>query len=131
MSSFFVGNLTLSRLARTIYLFYPKIAEELKAETPKKIAKLLYKLNVEALKQRYEDYQTLIEPFVFIENPAWNLHFAKEDAQFFMSLCCFLYQCCEGNVPKKKAYKILDELKDRMAMSIAIRWAEEKGARWV
>jgi len=132
MSAFFVGNKSINKLATTIHLFFPEVVEKLNVKTTQELAVLLYELNREALIQRYEDGEQMVDEFEFKpeEYGYFNLQVDKDRAQFFMSISCFLYQCAEGNVPERVEYKVLEELERELAWKIARDWAEKQGARW-
>ena len=133
MSSFFVGNKLISKLANTIKVYYPQVLEDLNVKNSQELSRLLYNLNVEALRQRYDDdYIDMIKDFEYDEGDG-NFYFIKEDkelAQFFMNLECFLYQCREGNVPDKEEFKVLERLSTDLAYEIAFKFSHEKGAKW-
>jgi hypothetical protein len=129
MSAFLVKNSTLSKLANALRRYDEDLCEEYKTDYD--LAKDLYEMNVQALKERYEDPSDLIKPFE-ITNEYWlNIHSSPEDkAQFFMSLACYLYQCSEGEVPELELYKKLEKIKNKLAYRIAMEWAEKQGAKW-
>jgi len=126
MSAFLVNNSSISRLADAIRRKSEKFSK--KYTNNLELAHALYSLNVEALRQRYEDYKEMISPFVFTSE-IW-FDDKKGNAQFYKSLCCFTYQCLEGNVPETELYKELEKLENDLAHEIAMKWAGEQGAVW-
>jgi len=129
MSAFLVKNSTLSKLADALRGYDKDLYEEYKTDYD--LAKDLYEMNVQALKERYEDPSDLIRPFEFTDEYWLDIeHNPKDKAQFFMSLACYLYQCFEGEVPKSELYKKLEDIEWRLSHEIAMKWAEKQGAEW-
>ena len=51
--------------------------------------------------------------------------------QAYKSLGCFLYQCCEGDIPEKNdLYKMFEEIKNQMAHAIIRTFKEYDEAKW-
>ena len=51
--------------------------------------------------------------------------------QAYKSLGCFLYQCCEGDIPEKNdLYKMFEEIKNQMAHAIIRSFKEYDEAKW-
>ncbi len=51
--------------------------------------------------------------------------------QAYKSLGCFLYQCCEGDIPEKNdLYKMFEKIKNEMANSIVRDLKEYDDAKW-
>ena len=51
--------------------------------------------------------------------------------QAYKSLGCFLYQCCEGDIPEKNdLYKMFEEIKNQMAHAIIRTFKEYDEAEW-
>lgn len=128
MSSFQISNSTISKLADALRYYSDEIREEYPSTI--ELAKDLHTMNVKALRERYDDAESLIQPFQFTyEN--WILLNEKDTAQFFMSLCCYLYQCSAGqSVTETKLYKQLKKIKENLSQKISIDWAHSKGAKW-
>lgn len=142
MSSFFVGNNSLSKLANSLMAnFYKDFVD---FGVPIRLYEALYDLNIEALKSRYEDWEVLVyeEKNYLLTAGVWQIesnfitdenreYLLKNLAQFYMSLECFLYQCCEGEIPEKsELYKKLEEISDILAHRLASEYAEKLGAKW-
>lgn len=87
---------------------------------------LLRALNVEAVTQRYgEDLDGMIpeRPFAFEMVPV-------SAVQAYKSLCCWLYQCAEGNVPAGGLYAVLEGLGGVVAESIVKSLDAWDAAEW-
>jgi len=51
--------------------------------------------------------------------------------QAYKSLGCFLYQCCEGDIPETNdLYKMFEEIKNQMAHAIIRTFKEYDEAKW-
>jgi hypothetical protein len=78
------------------------------------LGRLLWAMNAEALRQRYqlegtqemEEYRRACEEYVYIEPNG------VPGIQKYKSLRCFLYQCCEGNVPETELFKRVERIGD-------------------
>ena len=127
MSAFLVNNETISKLANELYTNYREGDNNpLKEKNTKEIAMELYKMNVKALKQRYENYDDMIVPFEYCEKAIFDSTF-----QLLKSLNCYLYQCSEGNVPKKELYKFLSKtVKFNVMRDIIENIPEYRNAKW-
>lgn len=57
--------------------------------------------------------------------------YAPSLMQAYKSLGCFLYQCCEGDIPERNdLYKMFDEIENQMAHSIVRNLKEYDDAKW-
>ena len=97
-------------------------------EGPKQLAEEMFKLNVEAVNQRYgENEAHNFRPLDF----KFGYVAAKvAPVQAFKSLKCWLYQCSEGNVPETPLYKTMDQLSGWIAETIVRELPEYEQARW-
>ena len=51
--------------------------------------------------------------------------------QAYKSLKCFLYQCCEGDIPEtNELYKMFDKISDSMAHAIVRNLPEYENGKW-
>ena len=125
MSSFILNNYTINALLRGFTYIE-------KRETFKNYAwdngfinagQKLVNLNNEAVNYRYNDKE---KPFKFVEIETIDLN----DFQFLKTLSCFLYQCSEGNIPKKALFKKLRELEESRTAKIVSEINEYKNAKW-
>jgi hypothetical protein len=112
MSAFLVSMLTINRIVATISFLlrsesYSHVTEAFAAAGidtaqtgwEERLAKAMFALNQDALNQRYGDPAE--ERFIYRHVPEWsNLY------QALKSIDCWLYQCAEGNVPKRKLYQL-------------------------
>jgi len=71
-------------------------------EGKNKFANDLYKMNVEAVNQRYNEINT-IKPIKFEFTPV-------NQFQALKSMHCLRYQCEEGDVPETELFKVLDSI---------------------
>jgi len=75
----------------------------------------LFKLNIEAVRQRYGDPVDEMLPdgwtpsdYVYVEPPA--VPGVPSDVDSLKAMHCLIYQCSEGDVPEQSLYRILVEL---------------------
>jgi hypothetical protein len=77
---------------------------DLSTDSPaEKLAQDMFALNVSAVRQRYEKVGS-IPKFTYLQDSLYSL------IQTLKSLNCWLYQCCEGDVPKSSLYKLFDDV---------------------
>jgi len=135
MSAYIVDKLCIDRIIN--YLFwnrdkmYCKLKnfkttfEENKDEDA--LGKKLFEMNADAVAQRYRekkpDYSSADE-YKFTDVSGVSI------AQAWQSARCLRYQCSEGNVPKRKLFKQLDEFIDELADKMATERAEAEKAEW-
>ena len=88
-------------------------------------------MNIDAFRQRYgiEKFMENLD-CIDLDTRNWHPLEAMSQVQFFKSLQCFLYQCCEGDVDEKPLYKTLDAIKGLLAPSINQDSAEYDAAEW-
>ena len=91
----------------------------------------LWKMNVEAVKQRYG------RPIKDLPgSPGSRLpkyHFTRSDVDIFQllkSVQCFLYQCSEGDVPETDLYKFVRKIEDRLCHYCATTDSRYDAANW-
>jgi hypothetical protein len=81
-------------------------------------------LNRLGVNERYDEQE--IE-----QNVSYKEGFCCSLIQAYKSLACFLYQCCEGDIPEKnELYKMLEEVKKEMACCIVSNLPEYDKAKW-
>ena len=90
----------------------------------KKIIKKLHKLNVRAMKERY-DYLYKEEPFIV------DIYkYSKDLYQLYKYAQCYLYNCLEGDCDESPVYKFIKYLKGKITDEIiSASWEYEK-AEW-
>ena len=145
MSAWMVSNKTLSEIANLIdaykivgyngfgFNFPSKLMETVKGMTTEEIFKALAEMNIEALKQRYDDYEDMIGEVKF--DPDADVYKPRNNGltyhwQLLKSLQCYLYQCSEGNVPERELYKCIDKLSIRVAGYIISQMPEYQATEW-
>lgn len=84
----------------------------------------LHKLNVRAMKERY-DYLYKEEPFIV------DIYkYSKDLYQLYKYAQCYLYNCLEGNCDESPVYKFIKYLKGKITDEIiSASWEYEK-AEW-
>ena len=88
----------------------------------------LYKLNQEAVKQRYNEPDN--SNYITIpDKPDWDQGTVNK-YQALKSIQCLLYQCSEGTVPETKLYKFLEAFEKRYMHYIIDDIPEYDKARW-
>ena len=91
-----------------------------------KFGQELMTMNCEAVAQRYDQEvnKDAINTFKFKNEACSKIQAAK-------SLGCFLYQCCEGNIPEKsKLYKEMRILEGELAKRALMETSEYNEAEW-
>jgi len=90
----------------------------------KKIIEELHKLNVRAMKERY-DYLYKEEPFIV------DIYkYSKDLYQLYKYAQCYLYNCLEGDCDESPVYKFIKYLKGKITDEIiSASWEYEK-AEW-
>lgn len=122
--SFLYSNTGISAFSRneTIAKAGFPIAEQ---EGCSKLGKAMLKLNVAAVDQRYNEKNRK----EVIVNYQFN-KVATSRIQALKSLQCLLYQCSEGNVPKRKQYKMLKAIEKNIMHEIIDSLPEYQKAEW-
>ena len=113
MSAFLVEDITINNVVNWLVRELPNnyyLTEELKklgynTEDMGKLAKDMFRLNLASLKQRYGSVKGARELFF-----RYKLTQPVAKIQVLKSLQCWLYQCAEGNVVRKKLYRFFDEV---------------------
>ncbi|SRR6266568_1598565 len=133
MSAFLVSEKTINVIVATLSAFLndnhflQEKASALSIDVSstywqEKLADALFKLNCEALHQRYNDSEFPLFQFQNAHDPSL--------IQVYKSLQCFLYQCSEGNVPEKKLFKFMEEFSHILANRIVITLPAYDKANW-
>jgi len=97
-----------------------------------RLADAMLALNLDAFRQRYGMKALLVEDLDCIDLDTRSRHplEALSEVQFFKSLQCFLYQCCEGDVDEKPLYKTLSAIQNLLAPFINTDSPEYDAAEW-
>lgn len=146
MSAWMVSNDTLSKIANLIetyknvgfngfgFDFPDKLITIFNNKTVKETFEILADMNKEALKARYpHSYAEMIGETIFDSKAdIYRTRYAglTYHWQFLKSLQCYLYQCCEGNVPDCDLYKELTNLKHTLQSYIISQMPEYNKAEW-
>ena len=148
MSSFIVENKTINRIVNLFYfagfegsaILKSEIWRKLKKEgfnfdfeeekhVCEKLGKAMIEMNCKAVNERYgkKDNKHCCEA---IKSYKYESTSKTPLIQAFKSLNCFLYQCCEGDVPKMKLYKVLKQIENSIAFHIVAELPEYNQAEW-
>jgi hypothetical protein len=97
-----------------------------------RLADAMLAMNIDALRQRYGIRALLAHDLdsIDLDTRNWKPLEAFSEVQFFKSLQCFLYQCCEGDVDESPLFKTLDAIRALLAPCINERSAEYDAAKW-
>lgn len=113
MSAFLVSDGTIDRVVSLVFAFRNQAIE---GDNADKFGARLYRLNMEALRQRYNDKPTR---FTYKHRE----HQDDTTLAQFKALECLIYQCSEGNVPEKPLYQELDAISE----ALTEQWAKKLG----
>ena len=117
MSAYIVDDKTINRIVNRLVhevISYPfsdalkdrlsELGYDLSTDaSTEKLAKDMFALNVSAVRQRYGKVDHVLT-FAYSRIDLTPL------IQTLKSLNCWLYQCCEGDVPKSDLYKFFDDV---------------------
>ncbi len=136
MSAFVVNDKTINRiltflgnwdfggdlkLKEEYWALAEKIEEDLTDEQILNSIGIKFKeLNYQAVSQRYREDQNKIEYFYIPQQ--------CDIKQAYMHLCCLTYQCCEGDIPSSKIYKLLERIE--VCLEHVICWNQCKALEW-
>ena len=112
MSAFFVTEKTIHDV---VTVMRPALMSG--DENANEFGRELWRMNIEALRQRYRldgtdelaQYNDTADRYVFVESTDVT------EAQKLKSLNCLLYQCCEGDVDTTDLYKRCDRFSSSLA----------------
>lgn len=137
MSCFVVDNKTINRFLTFFYFGNDCLHDTIKTKLAEnkintedfiqldKFGTKLLKMNIDAFEYRY-DKKTIkrgLDSYKF-EISECSIY------QALKSLSCFLYQCSEENIPKRKLYKLLREIERNMELHIINGLPEYEKAEW-
>jgi hypothetical protein len=124
MSSFIVEDKTIHRILSKLY-------KDKSTEYCDEMGKKLLRMNIDATNQRYPEHPYLTKKED--NNRIRNYKFIWQkitDIQALKSLRCYLYQCGEGNIDKRKLYKELKKTSLEWAYNIVNELKEYEEAEW-
>lgn len=145
MSAFIVEDKTINRVVswcnvvgmaghvhKYFYCIKPLIELGYKLDTElgcKRLAEEMFTLNCEGVEERYGEGQA--EEFRPLD---FNYHFTGSGINIYQlvkSLRCFLYQCCEGDIPELNSlYHALDKVSMEICYHIVTRSDRYEAAEW-
>jgi len=140
MSSYIVENKTINKIVSWLFwnndvILKDTIKSELKklgkgfdltlSENCEVLGLAMIKLNCEAVSQRYDEkiYEKAINGYKYEDIKVTELQALK-------ALVCFIYQCSEGDVPKRKLYKVLSRIETHMFKNIVYKMPKFEAAKW-
>lgn len=126
MSAYIVEKATIDRIASHLYgqptYHWTEAERQHIPSDPTEIGQRLYALNVAAVDARYNETNP-IPLYRFESRPSRSIQLLK-------SLRCLLYQCSEGDVPKRPLYQLLEDESHRLALDIISSLPEWTAADW-
>jgi hypothetical protein len=139
MSAFLVEDKTINHIVnwlRSERFLISEIPHKLKGlgfdmdkvDWEEKLGLALFQLNISGVEARYGKGEA-----VKFRKMDYHYHLTESAAlaQVLKSLQCWLYQCCEGNVPETKLYKLFDHDVQVYLMSKIISTLQEyQRAEW-
>ena len=98
---------------------------------PEALGLAMFKLNVEAVGQRYPDLKSIED----MPGEIGHYEYAHRielcgRVQALKSLECWLYQCSEGNVPERPLFQAMQSMAHSLAMDIVASTPEYERAKW-
>ena len=108
------------------------VGEQSETYGRERLADAMLAMNLDAFRQRYGMKALLIDDLdcIDLDTRRWHPLAALSGVQFFKSLQCFLYQCCEGDVDGKPLYKTLTAIQHLLAPFINTDSPEYDAAEW-
>ena len=105
------------------------------------IGRALFKMNIDAVTQRYPDCVANPEnlpgwtgceemPTTYRFNDKYQPMTRKEIISAYKAACCLSYQCSEGNIPETVLFRELTTLCTDAAMNIVSNMPEYEAAKW-
>ena len=91
-----------------------------------KLGKKMRRMNEDAVRQRYEESPDMIPDFPF----EFSLMPTPSPIQALKSLGCYLYQCSEGNIPRRQLFRALKLAEHDLAYSIVVNLPDYDTADW-
>ncbi len=92
-----------------------------------KLARAMFQLNCDGVNARYgEGEAEKFRPLNFTYKP----EVYHSLVQVLKSLQCWMYQCCEGDIPKTKLYQFFEEVENHLALKIVMDLPEYNKAAW-
>ncbi len=92
------------------------------------LGKAMRDLNIQGVCARYDDDK--VEILVGEDTYEYTSGFMPSRIEAYKNLQCWLYQCCEGDVPETDLFKAFESVQAQMAMHIVGRLPEYDKAGW-
>jgi hypothetical protein len=139
MSAFMVADTTINRVVTWLsremdhMYFISRKLHELGIDTSRagweeKLGQAMFQLNIDGVNARYGDGEA--KDFRNLNYTYQSTYFLTT-IQVYKSLECWLYQCCEGNVPETPLYKLFDQdIKAYIAQKIIYSLPAFDQAEW-
>lgn len=139
MSAFIVEDTTINRVVTwltsevsTSHFTIDQLARKYDVDLTsdgwdEKLAHAMFQLNCDGVNARYGVGEAgKFRPLNFTYQP--EQYFSL--VQVLKSLQCWLYQCCEGDVPTTKLYQFFEEVEHHLALKIVSSLPEYEKATW-
>lgn len=125
MSAFMVNNQTMQRCVAGLAMVEASIGGLDARFAGGEIGRILFDLNADAVNDRYRDAADRAKA------PAYR-HAKVNDRpmELFKALDCLLYQCAEGDIPKRPEFHDLEHAAGLLAMYLARRTDDYERASW-
>jgi hypothetical protein len=91
------------------------------------LGRALYAMNVAAVVYRYGEEEITRQRRLEYE---YQVELPGGDARVYRALCCLMYQCWEGDIPKTKLFQALATIRPKIAYRIIAETAEYRIAEW-
>lgn len=96
-----------------------------------RLADAMLAMNIDAFRQRYRVEIVMADlDYIDLDKRKWHPLAVFSEVQFFKTLQCFLYQCCEGDADENPPYKTLSAIKGLLAPFINQESPENEAAEW-
>lgn len=118
MSSYMVKTVTIDRVVDAIAAIEKgNHGATFSVEDSDKLGRDLLDLNAQAVKARYGEPEEGIDERKRAYRHSTRFH--DSERVRYVALCCFLYQCTEGDVPDTLLFDRVRQVRRRLAESIA------------
>lgn len=95
-----------------------------KNEGLEKLVLELRKMNIKAMNERYENFSLSSD---LLPSPSYE---STNIYQIIKSLDCFCYQCCEGDIPQSKLYKLLERTSTSLCKQLIRESEQYRNEKW-
>jgi hypothetical protein len=139
MSAFMVEDKTINRVVTwvarevsTNFSMMDRLARKYEIDLvsdnwEEKLATAMFQLNCDGVNSRYGEGQAeQFRPLNF--QYQWEQYLPL--VQVLKSLQCWMYQCCEGEVPKSNLYHFFEEVENHLALKIVMDLPEYNRSKW-